>query len=143
MATDGLWDRLTNEQAVNLVGTWLQNYSPSVEAQISSMPPADIGDLEQERANIQREARSRGKPEPQKAYPAQVARADAKHFTVKDNNAATHLVRNALGGSNEDMLRGLLTVPPPYSRNLRQAKTIFNLYNHAIHLCHHILEREC
>ena len=119
MATDGLWDRLTNEQAVNLVGTWLQNYSPSVEAQISSTPPPDIGDLEQERTNIQREARGRGKPEPQKAYPAQVARADAKHFTVKDNNAATHLVRNALGGSNEDMLRGLLTVPPPYSRNLR------------------------
>ena len=121
MATDGLWDRLTNEQAVNLVGTWLQNYNPRVEAQISSASPAYFGDLEQERGNIQRDARTRGKPEPQKTYTAQAARADAKHFTVKDNNAATHLIRNALGGSNEDILRGLLTVPPPYSRNLRQA----------------------
>ena len=142
MATDGLWDRLTNEQAVTLVGTWLQNYSPTVEAQISSAPLADFADLEEERGHIQREARTRGKPEPQKAYRGQVARADANHFTVKDNNAATHLVRNALGGNNEDMLRGLLTVPPPYSRNLRQAN-LFILYNHVDHLRNHIIGMEC
>ena len=133
MATDGLWDRLTNEQAVHLVATWLQKHSPSVEGQILFELPAGFGDAEQERANIQRDARTRGKPEPQKAYPVPGARADAKQFTLKDNNAATHLVRNALGGSNEDMLRGLLTVPPPYSRNLRQADILI-FYKHGIHL---------
>ena len=142
MASDGLWNRLTNEQAVHLVATWLQKYSPSIEGRTLFEPPPGFGDIEQERANIQKEARTRGKPEPQKAYPVQVARADAKQFTLKDNNAATHLVRNALGGSNEDMLRGLLTVPPPYSRNMRQANILI-FYKQAIHLCNHVLGREC
>ena len=118
MATDGLWDRLTNEQAVSLVGKWLQKHDPSIEAPVTPSPLPDARDYDQEREDVKREAKARGHPEPQKAY-TRITRADPQHFVVKDNNAATHLVRNALGGSNEDLLRGLLTVAAPFSRNLR------------------------
>ena len=48
-----------------------------------------------------------------------VQAADDKQFILVDDNAATHLTRNALGGSNEDVLCGRLTVHLPYSRNVR------------------------
>lgn len=54
-----------------------------------------------------------------KLQSSDIRTADAKHFVMRDENAATHLTRNALGGGNEDMLAGLLTVSPPYSRNVR------------------------
>ena len=48
--------------------------------------------------------------------------ADEKNFIVKDDNAATHLLRNALGGANEDLLCGLLGgTNPPNTRRLRYA----------------------
>ena len=40
-------------------------------------------------------------------------------FVVEDKNAATHLVRNALGGKDRDMVCALLTLPSPYSRRYR------------------------
>ena len=116
MASDGLWDQLTNEQAVKLVGKWLKHYDPS--ALPPPPPPLPIRDNAQIVQDSQRESRQRGKPPNKAAYTA-ITYVDEKNFIVKDENAATHLARNALGGSNEDVLRGLLTVPPPYSRNLR------------------------
>ena len=71
-------------------------------------PLANTLYIDQEREDLQRDAKTRGKPEHQKAYLNHVTRADSRHFVVKDNNAATHLIRNALGGNNEDVLRGLL-----------------------------------
>ena len=101
-------DRLTNEQAVSLVAAWLKNHDPSDEARLAPSPLANTLYVDQERENLQRDAEIRGKAEHQKAYRTYVTRADSKHFVVKDNNAATHLIRNALGGNNEDVLRGLL-----------------------------------
>ena len=118
MATDGLWDKLTNEQAVSLVGKWLQSHDPSSGVPVPPISPLDIRDFDQERDHIKKEAKIRGQPQPQKTY-TQTTRADPQNFVVKDTNAAAHLVRNALGGGDEDLLRGLLTVAPPYSRNLR------------------------
>ncbi|KAJ2955636.1 hypothetical protein NQ176_g11387 [Zarea fungicola] len=45
-------------------------------------------------------------------------------FLVKDNNVATHLVRNALGGSNDEQVRALLTLPAPFSRRYRDDLTV-------------------
>merc|ERR1712034_98587 len=45
-------------------------------------------------------------------------------FTVEDKNAATHLVRNALGGRDRDMVCALLTLPSPYSRRYRDDLTV-------------------
>lgn len=47
-----------------------------------------------------------------------------ERFVVEDKNAATHLVRNALGGKDQDMLSALLTLPAPYSRRYRDDLTV-------------------
>jgi pyruvate dehydrogenase phosphatase len=44
---------------------------------------------------------------------------NSNRFVVEDKNAATHLVRNALGGKDRDMVCALLTLPSPYSRRYR------------------------
>jgi pyruvate dehydrogenase phosphatase len=36
----------------------------------------------------------------------------------------THLVRNAFGGADRDMVCGLLTLPSPYSRRYRDDLTV-------------------
>lgn len=45
-------------------------------------------------------------------------------FVVEDKNAATHLVRNAMGGKDRDMVSALLTLPSPYSRRYRDDLTV-------------------
>lgn len=108
MASDGLWDRLTSEQAVELVSRWLKTHDVTKEMPAPKEPNAIPvhGIL------------NRRNPDPKMAYTDNQA-ADEKQFIVIDDNAATHLTRNALGGGNEDMLCGLLTVSSPYSRNVR------------------------
>ena len=43
---------------------------------------------------------------------------------VEDDNVATHLVRNALGGADHEMLCGLTGIQPPLSRNARDDITV-------------------
>lgn len=111
MASDGLWERLTNEQAVELVGRWLEKHDPS-----RRVPPPNLA--APPTAWSKKHVSTRKNPDPYMAY-ADRQSADETHFVVADENAATHLARNALGGGDEDKLCGLLTPSPPYSRNLR------------------------
>ena len=54
-----------------------------------------------------------------------IPQADANgRFVVEDKNVATHLVRNALGGKDRDMVSALLTLPSPYSRRYRDDLTV-------------------
>ena len=111
MASDGLWDHLTSEQAVELVSRWLKTHDVTKDTPAPDLAEASSTDPVHEVSN-------RRNPDPNMAYTNSQA-ADVKQFVVIDDNAATHLTRNALGGGNEDMLCGLLTVSPPYSRNVR------------------------
>jgi len=78
MATDGLWDELSSEEAVQLVGGWLDGAKEPI---------------------------------------SQTSSEKTKHFTFVDSdNAATHLIRNALGGADEDALCALLGIPLDNSR---------------------------
>ncbi|KAK4691562.1 pyruvate dehydrogenase phosphatase, partial [Lecanoromycetidae sp. Uapishka_2] len=112
MASDGLWDNLTNEQAVDLVGLWLETHKPS-----APIAPADLAQAPTSLVPEQGQS-SVGSEEENRNY-AWTKQAKEANFVVKDDNAATHLVRNALGGKDEDMLRGLLTVSSPVSRKMR------------------------
>lgn len=111
MASDGLWDHLTSAQAVDLVGRWLKTNDVAKE-----IPAPDLAQASN--AIPVHEMLNRRNPNPNMAY-TDIQAADEKQFVVIDDNAATHLTRNALGGGNEDILCGLLTVSPPYSRNIR------------------------
>ena len=111
MASDGLWDSLTSEQAVDLVGRWLKSHDPAAEAKSPNLASAPAAMAEQQIS-------TRQNPNPHMEY-TKMSPSGERHFVVADENAATHLVRNALGGGNEDMLCGLLTPMPPLSRRVR------------------------
>lgn len=122
MASDGLWDNLSSEEAVGLVALWLEQND--ISATPPPLPPIELVIQESnERARTQRQGMRRRGPKSKNAYTESIYTQE-KQFVVKDENVATHLARNALGGGNEDVLRGRMTVPPPFSRNLRDDITV-------------------
>lgn len=120
MSSAGLWNSITNEEAVGLVGLWLdrgmyqaeERYSvPTATSTqpVSTPPSAQIihpTDLPV----------SLGAKDETVMY--QKWRAE-KRFVCVDINAAGHLARNALGGANGDLTNALLSAEPPLSNNLR------------------------
>ncbi|KIW05120.1 hypothetical protein, variant [Verruconis gallopava] len=131
MATDGLWEMLTNEEVVGLVGQWLEaegknsatnNGSHSwlnswFSSQSKTLP------VEIEAASGDKGGKKGGQRAPIRQQQWGVGGANER-FVVADKNAATHLVRNALGGKDEDQLCALLTLPSPYSRRFRDDLTV-------------------
>jgi pyruvate dehydrogenase phosphatase len=104
MATDGLWDTLSNQQAVDLVGTWLER--GRVEQRNGHMEPAHepfgFGQF--------------GKGVSWKFV--------GERTTVQDENVAVHLVRNSLGGNHHELVAGRLAFEPPSSRRARDDTTV-------------------
>ena len=102
MATDGLWDCLTNEEAVGLVGLWLNDKKSS----------GNVSDVITERDSL-----------PVKVTEDQTVMypywRTKKRFVNADSNAATHLARSALGGADSDLTAGLLSMTSPRSRRYR------------------------
>ncbi|KAH7360569.1 phosphatase 2C-like domain-containing protein [Rhexocercosporidium sp. MPI-PUGE-AT-0058] len=102
MATDGLWDDVSNQQAVDLVAKWLET-------------PVTL--------------RKDGKTEP-KYEPYDFSNFEWKEqfvegrTTVQDDNAAVHLVRNSLGGNHQEMIAGRLAYGTPFCRNIRDDITV-------------------
>lgn len=137
MATDGLWEMLTNDEVVGLVGQWLEKNPNSVQG--SSIQPSDSRadswlrswfstnnkDLPvQQAVHSQSEGGQRAPIRQQQWGLASSTTADngtpsSSRFVVEDKNVATHLIRNALGGGDRDMVCALLTLPSPYSRRYR------------------------
>ena len=124
MATDGLWEMLTNEEVVGLVGQWLDSQAKGsignndkgsswLKSWFSNAGGAALPvekDVKHEKGDGQRA--------PVRQLQWHVSGSDER-FIVEDKNAATHLVRNALGGRDRDMVCALLTLPSPYSRRYR------------------------
>ena len=111
LATDGLWDNLSSEQAVYLVGRWLESHDPAEEVTTPNLARAPS-------AMAGKGISSRKNPNPNMEYSWRI-RVDVDDFVVVDENAATHLARNALGGGKEDLLCGKLTPIAPLARNIR------------------------
>jgi pyruvate dehydrogenase phosphatase len=91
IATDGLWDELSNEEVVELVGKFLDGKRDVIDEEKNDFPVLKENELEIEK----------------------------KVFTYVDENSSTHLIRNALGGAKQDLLCNLLSTPPPISRRYR------------------------
>ncbi|KUI62369.1 hypothetical protein VP1G_09506 [Cytospora mali] len=127
LATDGLWEMLTNEEVVGLVGKWLETQtgtgSPS---QFNSVWNRIFGASQKNGLPVEQGKESAG--EDGQKTPIRLRQwgisKDDDRFVVKDNNAATHLIRNALGGKNEEMVSALLTLPSPFSRRYRDDLTV-------------------
>ena len=113
MATDGLWECLTNEEVVGLVGQWLETQGRSQNSWLGSWFSPGNAQLPVEKSA-------------DNTFGRKTVRVDqwgiddnGNRFVVQDKNVATHLVRNALGGKDKDMVCALLTLPSPYSRRYR------------------------
>ena len=120
LATDGLWEMLTNEEVVGLVGQWLesQRKTQSTTDWAKSFFGSGNKTLPVEK-NVQKATEAdEGQRAPIRQQQWQVEGNDER-FVVEDKNVATHLVRNALGGRNRDMVCGLLTLVSPFSRRYR------------------------
>ena len=131
MATDGLWEMLTNEEVVGLVGQWLETQGSNTKVTGSSN---SSGNWLQSWFSTQKanslpiehhdEGASSGQRAPIRQRQWGVPAGQDERFVIEDKNAATHLVRNALGGKDQDMLSALLTLPSPYSRRYRDDLTV-------------------
>lgn len=118
MATDGLWEMLTNEEVVGLVGQWIEMQSENGNGKSwASMFTSQQKGLPVEQGPGKKDKDGQKTPIRQQQWGVKGGEND--RFVVEDKNVATHLVRNALGGKDKDMVCALLTLPAPYSRRYR------------------------
>ncbi|KAJ5974198.1 Protein phosphatase 2C [Penicillium waksmanii] len=101
MASDGLWDMLSNQQAVDLVGKWLEPSEKRVELE-PTYEPFDFGQF----------------------LKGMNWKFMEERTTVQDENAAVHLVRNSLGGNHHELIAGRLAFGAPFSRHIRDDITV-------------------
>ena len=122
LATDGLWEMLTNEEVVGLVGQWLENQSSDSGSSATSWAKSFFSSqskkLPVEKPVMAATEGGEGQRAPLRQTQWDVKTTDER-FVVEDKNVATHLVRNALGGRDRDMVCGLLTLVSPYARRYR------------------------
>ena len=112
LATDGLWECLTNEEVVGLVGKWVQqnegqrnfwqNWWRTGRAMTESGLPVVCNKDSKARADTS-------------AVRYRQWGAEKKFVTV-DANVATHLIRNSLGGGDKDLNEALLRMRSPRAR---------------------------
>ena len=107
LATDGLWDELSSEEVVALVGGYFAGLKGSISK--SSLPahvPTTTGS-----PTVQGKVGTRGN-------------AQKGSWAFVDDNVSAHLIRNAFGGGDEDKLRKNLSIPAPHSRRWRDDVTV-------------------
>ncbi|KAK4684744.1 pyruvate dehydrogenase phosphatase, partial [Tremellales sp. Uapishka_1] len=114
MATDGLWDRITSEESVLLLSSYLSHPThpdiskASLPQQFQLTPPL---------------------PAEQRLYPAETLPGGGERnkggwVYEGDVNAATHLIRNSLAGDDRDWRNKLLSTNGKVSRWLRDDVTV-------------------
>ncbi|KAK3387032.1 protein phosphatase 2c [Podospora didyma] len=129
MATDGLWEMLTTEEVVGLVGKWIESQASSTtNSQFDSVWSRVFGSqsakLPVEPSQGAKGGDADGQKTPIRLRQWGVSPDEMDRFVVKDKNVATHLIRNALGGKNQEQVSALLTLPSPYSRRYRDDLTV-------------------
>ncbi|KAM3541767.1 hypothetical protein ARSEF1564_005325 [Beauveria bassiana] len=104
MATDGLWDMLSSQQAVDLVGQWVDSRVPgdSNSKREAIYEPFDFGQF----------------------WKGVNWKFVKGRTTNQDDNAAVHLTRNCLGGNHFELIAGRLAFSPPFSRRVRDDITV-------------------
>ena len=121
LATDGLWEMLSNEEVIGLVGQWLESH-PNPSSSRSSITTSWLNPNPSHARPVENPPETGPDGIGQRAPIRQTQwniNGSASRFVVEDSNAATHLVRNALGGRDRDMVCALLALPSPYSRRYR------------------------
>ena len=132
MATDGLWDLMSNEEAVGLVAGHLAGMRGSVRAdklQRLCFQPRSKSNTAAMPASSSNETLEQVQHGP--SHPLLKSPNHQQIFTFEDDNLSTHLVRNALGGAARERVAGLLAIPSPESRRFRDDITVNVILFHA------------
>ncbi|KAL5117287.1 hypothetical protein ACEQ8H_004846 [Pleosporales sp. CAS-2024a] len=124
MASDGLWDRISSEHAVECVERWLEakargGGSVAKDAQLPSGPPGFAANASRLEEGITVDAEN-GQEIDWKATP--------EFFAIEDENAAVCLARNAMGGTRRGLFTGVLSVPGPHCRKAVDDTTIMVVF---------------
>lgn len=110
IASDGLWDLMSPEQVVNVVGSWKRG--------IQSLKPFDVPKDRHMTIN--------------EIHRRLTARVEGRKAEIADTNSATHLIRHALGGTEAGVdhrrLSAMLALPQEVSRMYRDDITVSVLH---------------
>ncbi|KAF9349461.1 hypothetical protein BGX26_012244 [Mortierella sp. AD094] len=129
MATDGLWDKLTSDEVIQLVGELLDGKIGEERLELDREGLKSIKDKIQSIKGLVTGKKGDQNEEEPELTPANLPPkgpiSQVRQFTFKDrSNASTHLVRNALGGGDEGKLAATLSIPAPMSRVYRDDITV-------------------
>ena len=121
LASDGLWDRISSEHAVECVSRWLEardrgqgevKKDPQLQTPQFGSPMVEDSGLTY--------STETGAQIDWKATP--------EYFAIEDENAAICLARNAMGGTRRALFMGVLSVPPPMGRYAVDDTTIMVVF---------------
>jgi serine/threonine protein phosphatase PrpC len=123
MASDGLWDRISSEHAVECVQRWLEardRGSGSVynDPHLAATPFETPSPSQLEAGvtvNVERGEEVDWKAEPQ-------------YFAIEDENAAVCLARNAMGGNRRGLFLTIISQSPPINRNAVDDTTVMVVF---------------
>ncbi|BFZ61745.1 [Pyruvate dehydrogenase [acetyl-transferring]]-phosphatase 1, mitochondrial [Saitoella coloradoensis] len=120
MVTDGLTWTLSNNDMVELVGTWLDRQKPKPSPATESSWVASFRNPFS-RAKPVEAPKILNDPNDERGRPG----IEKLPFTYVDDNAAVHLCRNALGGAKFEgrQVEQLLSMPAPLARQWRDDMT--------------------
>lgn len=125
LASDGLYEMLSNEEVVSLVAKWIDEKHPELlpnpQASDSRSSWFNWG-AKSKRHEVAVEDISLNKD----AQKQPIRKQTNSQFvpTVQDENCATHLIRNALGGADQQQVSMLVSIPSPMSRSYRDDLTV-------------------
>ncbi|KAF8640046.1 hypothetical protein AX17_001288 [Amanita inopinata Kibby_2008] len=106
LATDGLWDQLTNEEVVTLVGGYFAGLKGKIaRSELPNLVSTSLGSPGVE-GKRKKDMKMEG------------------FWAFEDENPSAHLIRNAFGGGDEHSLRRMLSIPAPFSRRFRDDVTV-------------------
>lgn len=137
MATDGLWDHLSSEDAVTCVQMWLDKHNPSpflTEHQGAPgddlVHPLNEGDILPSGSAT---PPSPGTEEEDTFYdPVEKVlkwKTSPKHLVVtRHHNSAANLIRNAFGGNRVELFNAIMTLPIPRARDARDDVSVQVLF---------------
>lgn len=130
LATDGLYEMLSNEQVVSLVVEWMEQQRPASLATSLNTKKAPAkswlpdwmggGNTAKRREHVVEDVSANKDAQKQPIRRRKVP----VEMSVQDDNAATNLIRNALGGADQETVSMLVSIPAPLSRRYRDDLTV-------------------
>lgn len=116
LASDGLFELLSNEEITGLVVRWMEKNmvtKSAIPALKGKLPK--ITDLSDDKDLLR----------PAFRYKSSQSKVSSVDYLLEDSNVATHLIRNALSaGGRKEYVSTLVSIPSPMSRKYRDDLTV-------------------